>query len=625
MHQLTAVDWSWIIGFLLVAFGLSLYHARKSSQSIENYFVAGKNTPWWILGTSIVATTFAADTPLVICGLVITQGVSGNWYWWAVVPSGMLGVFFFAKLWRRSGCLTQAEFAIIRYGPERAPVLRLFYVFYHGVLRNAMTLGFVNLAMAKIITICTPFGKWEALSFCFILTVVCTILGGINGVMWTDFVQFFLAIGSAIGIAYFAVASAGGLEALSEKPLELGGLVRNLSGSETDYFPDLVTQEWWAFIIYLTLYWIACTSTDCNGYAVQRLLSAKNEKHAVWGYLWYNVAHFVLRSWPWILVGMAVMLLPVYADSDKSDPEKFYVLAILEACPAWLIGPALASLLAAYMSTMDTHLNWGASYLVNDFYKPYVNPNESPKHYIYASHVATVVIALAGLVATSRLGSIIQGWGILYGLLSGMGIVGILRWLWWRVTAWTEIGCMIGAGLATGAMQLFAPHVLFPFTLVVIVPVSVLGAAIGTFAFAPEPRNILVNFANRVRPPGPGWNIPIDLPSDAPVSGFPVIVEHEEDPPSPESAAAERVSQARNAEYGMGSENAREGLLRPTICWAMGTAAIYCAMFGVGDLLLKSKVRGAGLCAAALVLAIVVGLIYRSDDPEGDQPAEHVA
>ncbi len=541
-RHVTGLDY-WIVALYLVgtlAFGA--WHARRASSSTEQFFAAGRSLPWWLAGTSIVATTFAADTPLVICGLVITQGISGNWYWWAVVPSGMLGVFFFAKLWRRSGCLTQAEFAIIRYGPQRAPVLRLFYVFYHGVLRNAVTLGFVNLAMAKIITICTPFGKWEALSFCFILTVVCTILGGINGVMWTDFVQFFLAIGSAVGIAYFAVASAGGLEVLSEKPFEFEALARNLSGSETDYFPALVTQQWLAFIIYLTLYWIACTSTDCNGYAVQRLLCAKNEKHAVWGYLWYNVAHFVLRSWPWILVGMAVMLLPMYAASDKSDPEQFYVLAILEACPAWLIGPALASLLAAYMSTMDTHLNWGASYLVNDFYKPYVNPNESPKHYIYASHVATVVIALAGLVATSRLGSIIQGWGILYGLLSGMGIVGILRWLWWRVTAWTEIGCMIGAGVATGAMQLFAPHVLFPFTLVVIVPVSVLGAAIGTFAFAPEPRNILINFAKRVRPPGPGWNIPVDLPSEGPVPGFPVTVDVECGMRSEEPRASARAN-----------------------------------------------------------------------------------
>ena len=606
MHQLTTQDWSWIVGFLLVAFGLALYHSRKSSQSIEDYFVAGKNTPWWILGTSIVATTFAADTPLVVCGLVVTKGISGNWYWWAVVPSGMLGVFFFAKLWRRSGCLTQAEFAVIRYGPERAKVLRLFYVFYHGVLRNAVTLGFVNLAMAKIITLCTPFGQWEALSFCFVLTVIYTILGGIKGVMWTDFLQFFLAIGSAVAIAFYAVRSAGGFEVLRERALghldDSGVLV-----SQADYFPPAMTSEWWAFIIFITIYWIACTPTDCNGYAVQRLLAARDEKHAVWGYLWYNVAHFVLRSWPWMLVGFAAMLLPVYSTAEAiEDPEKLYVLTLLETCPAWLIGPALASLLAAYMSTMDTHMNWGASYLVNDFYKPYVKPHESAKHYVYASHIATVVIALAGLIATSQLSSIIQGWGMVFGLLSGMGIVGILRWTWWRVTAWTEIGCMIGAGLATGAMQLFAPDVLFPFTLLSIVPVSMLGAALGTFAFSAEPRNVLVAFVNRVRPPGPGWIVPMDLPSEGPASGFPVIVESDEPHQSPE--------RQRRADEQI--RYRAEGLLRPTMCWLMGTAAIYCAMFGVGDLLLKSKLRGAGLCAAAAVLVVVVGLIYRSDEAE---------
>ncbi len=308
-----------------------------------------------------------------------------------------------------------------------------------------------------------------------------------------------------------------------------------------------------------------------------------------------------------MLVGLAAMLLPVYSTAEAiEDPEKLYVLTLLETCPAWLIGPALASLLAAYMSTMDTHMNWGASYLINDFYKPYVKPYECAKHYVYASHIATVVIALAGLVATSRLSSIIQGWGMVYGLLSGMGIVGILRWTWWRVTAWTEIGCMIGAGLATGAMQLFAPDVLFPFTLLFIVPISMLGAAIGTFAFAAEPRDVLVAFANRVRPPGPGWIVPADLPSEGPASGLPVIVESDEDHQSPErQRRADEQIQYR-----------AEGLLRPTICWLMGTAAIYCAMFGVGDLLLKSKLRGAGLCAAAAVLAVAVGLIYHSDKSE---------
>lgn len=579
MYQLTAVDWAWIGGFLLLSLVVGLGFTRRSSRSLAEYFTAGKSTPWWILGTSIAATTFSVDTPLVVAALVLKEGIAGNWYWWSVAPSGMLGVFFFAGLWQRSGCLTQAEFAVIRYGPSRAKTLRLFYVFYHGVLRNAATLGFVNLAMAEVITLCTSFDRWEALLVCFVINVVYTSLGGVLGVLWTDFFQFLLAMAVTVIIAYYATVAAGGLDdlrAIAASPWQFATLP-SVDGS---YVPDAGTSQFRSFLIYVTLFWIACTATDCNGYAVQRLLCAKDERHAVWGYLWFNFAHYVLRSWPWILVGLASVkfFLPL---SDPGDAEKVYVFTILQKIPSWLIGPALVALLAAYMSTVNTHLNWGASYLINDYYKPYVRPGELDAHYVYAGKIATVLIALVGLAVTWYMHSIQQGWDIVFGLLSGMGVVGILRWLWWRISAWTELGCMIGAGLATGAVQMLQghyPQLVVPFSFLVIVPVSLIGAAIGTFAFAPEPRDVLVAFARRVRPPGPGWR------------NIPTIATHLE--PAPHAGG---------------------GLGRATICWLMGTAAIYCALFGIGDVLLKSRIRGMGLCVAALLLALIVGFIYRPD------------
>jgi len=566
MGRLGALEWSWIVGFLVAALGLSILHARSSARSVADYFVAGKTTPWWILGTSIVATTFAADTPLVVAGLVLTSGIAGNWFWWSVVPSGMLGVFFFARLWRRSGCLTQAEFAAIRYGARRARALRLFYVAYHGILRNATTLGFVNLAMAKIIVLCTPLEQWEALAICFVLTVVYTLVGGIRGVMWTDFFQFTLAMGTSVALAVFAVAHVGGLAGLRELAAEHRDLVR--------FFPATGSEAFGSFLVFVTIYWIAATPTDCNGYAVQRLLAARNERHAVGGYLWFNVAHYVLRPWPWIVLGVVAFALAKKGASG--DPETAYLRVALETAPRWLVGPALASLLAAYMSTVDTHLNWSASYLIHDGYRAYLRPGRSERHYVIASRLATVLVALTGIGATLLMRSIVGGWGLIAGLLSGMGIVGILRWTWWRVTAWTEIGCMLGAGLATTALHFFAPSFPFPQNLLVIVPVAMAGAAIGTFAFAPEPAEVLRAFVRTVRPPGPGW--------------------------------------ARFRTGGGDGERSRDpGVARSAAGWALGTASIYLAMFGVGDLLLRGTALGLALCAGAAILAIVSARIATSE------------
>ena len=596
MRQLTAENWYWIIGFLILAFGFSLYHARRSSQSIEDYFAAGRNAPWWLLGTSIVATTFASDTPLVVAGLVMTKGIAGNWIWWAVLPSGMLGVFFFASMWRRSGCLTQAELAILRYGGKRAKILRLFNVIYHGVVRNAAGLGFVNLAMAKIITFCTDIGHWEALTACFFLTTLYTVLGGIRGVMWTDLVQFGLALGSSVALAYFAVQQVGGLDQLSNLcrsgwlwPMD-AKVIDETIAVNGDYIPAVQSGNWYSFLIFITIYWSCCTPTDCHGYAVQRLLSARDERHAIWGYLWYNAAHYVVRPWPWILVGLVAVMVN---DSDfdpgvagQFDPEHAYVQVLMDAAPAWLIGPALAGLLAAYMSTIDTHLNWGASYLINDLYKPYVRPSEHARHYVTMSRTAVVIIALLGMGATLMMDSITQGWGLVFGLFSGMGVVGILRWLWWRTTAWTEIGCMSCAGLATWGVHSFL-HYEAPFSFLITVPCALVGAAIGTWAFAPESDSVLQAFCDKVDPPGPGW----------------------------------RAFRRKTA--GLGTQ-ARSTLWISTICWIASTIAVFLLLFGVGDVLIKDPLRGAILILMAIILAGWVGWMQRPASDAVDPRASRV-
>ncbi|MCG3138357.1 MAG: Sodium/glucose cotransporter [Phycisphaerae bacterium] len=579
-HQLQTIDWYWIIGYLLICFGLSIYYLTRSRRSIQSYFLADRHVSWWMLGTSIVATTFSVDTPLFVNGRVIIEGIAGNWMWWSVAPSGLLGVFFFAALWRRSGCLTQVELVKIRYQPSRARWLRLFYVFYHAVIQNAFVLGTINLAMVKVVEWCTPLNGLTALLVCFIITVFYTMIGGAGGVMLNDLFQFLIAMLAAYLIAFYAVReTTGSIDGLLQQLHAL-----NLS-DRLDYFPTPGSTSFSAFIIYITLYWITSTPTDGKGYAVQRMLSARNEQHAIWGYLWFNVAHYVIRTWPWIIVGLCALVHfhqqgqpDLLAQVETAEPT--YIQLMLETCPQWLIGLALVSLLAAYMSTVNTQLNWSASYLINDLYMPYLNPGRSDRHYVRASHLATLLVALIGAGVTLQMKSIFGGWSIVIDLMAGMGVVGILRWLWWRVTAWTEIGCMLGAGLSTVLTKVFAPaladlHPLFapqptmPFTLLITVPVALLGALIGTFAVRAEPAEVLRAFVQRVQPPGPGWVRWRD-------------------------------------EHTVG-----QSIRRPLLLWGLATIAIYTALFGVGDLLLKSTGRGSLLCALSLLLALIVGYFFR--------------
>jgi Na+/proline symporter len=551
-------DWAIIWGYILFAMGLGIWHSKKSLSSMDEYFASGKDTPWWILGTSIVATTFAADTPLAISGLVVKQGIWGNWYWWNGALAGMIALFFISRLWHRANVLTDTELVELRYSGKPAAVLRGFRAIYFSIPYNCLVMGWVNLAMAKIIMVVLnlqPYHpvmigdttwiintKMASIIFCFVLTLTYTALAGLTGVMLTDFIQFILAMAGSIYLATVALHDIGGISNVlnsirtiytAQKASEITSIFPPLSWNG---FSSALSGAFGAFMIYIGLQWWTCGNTDGGGYAAQRLISAKNEKHAFLGYLWYNIAHFCLRPWPWIIVGLCAAVLFPYipgADGVLPDPEKGYIKVMMKYLPNGLLGLMLASFLAAYMSTVDTQMNWGASYLTNDLYKRFIKKNASEKHYIKVSLWATVLICLIASIFTYLLDSIVGAWQLLTAVFSGIGLVYLLRWLWWRVNAWSELtaiatsfilACLqkfMGSQffqetLFTSAVQQSLPAwfvksingyaaLSFPFNLLVLVPVCSLVWITVTFLTKPVDEDQLIAFYRRVRPPGPGW------------------------------------------------------------------------------------------------------------------------
>lgn len=546
-------DWALIVLSLSFALGIGLYHSKKSKTSVKEYFASGQGVPWWILGTSIVATTFAADTPLAVSGLVAKQGIAGNWYWWNGALMGMAAVFFFSRFWRRAGILTDTELAELRYSGRPAAVLRGFRALYFGIPYNCLIMGWVNLAMAKIIVVTlglpdTLETKLYAVGFCFVLTFVYTALVGLTGVMLTDFVQFILAMSISIFVAISAVVNMGGMGAVLSRATEIYG--PDKVASMTAIIPTTATLEGAMmplsfFLVYIGLQWWTSGNTDGGGYAAQRMIAAKNEKHAMLGYLWYNIAHFCLRPWPWIVVGLvAAVQFP-----NLPDPEQGYIKVMVDVLPAGLLGLGLASFLAAYMSTVDTQMNWGASYLVNDFYKRFVKREASERHYVRASVVATLIIALCGAGMTMALTSIVGAWALLTQIVAGVGLVYILRWYWWRINAWSELTALAASLVTASVLQVLSmpwftakyltaaklasmpgwlggtlttlSGLKFPLTLLVVVPVSLIAWLTVTALTKPVDEEKLIEFYRRVRPSGPGWkHIREKIGEEAPVGAM---------------------------------------------------------------------------------------------------------
>jgi len=564
LHQ---ADWAVIAGYCAVALAIGIYFSKRASKNVGEFFIAGRNLPWWIAGTSIVATTFAADTPLMVSGLVRTQGIWGNWLWWNVLMGNMFATFFYARLWRRANILTDVELIELRYTGRPASILRGSLALYHSVLRNCITMSWVILAMVKISQEFLPWPKEVIVPAALGLVLSYSVLSGFWGVVMTDFIQFIIAMVGSVTLAAIAMARVGGVAALKEKLAALPGytpetlsLVPQIGAGQLALF---------TFVVYISVQWWATGAAEGGGYIAQRLFSTKDERHSVLASLWFTFAHYALRPWPWIVVG--VISLWVFPDLPAAQAESAYPKMLMEFLPVGLRGMMIASLFAAFMSTMDTQLNWGASYLINDFYRRFIKKDASDRHYVLASRIAMVMIAVIGGVLAYRSESIADLWRFLFTLTSGMGLVMLLRWYWWRINAWSEIsalftGCVVATVLElhpdfTGAEQ-------YALRLVITLLVSTAVWVTVTFMTSPVPAEQLKEFYRRVRP-GAGWWGPI-------IRQLPEV--HVE----------------------------RRGW-RDLGCWISGVVCVYCAMFGIGKLVLGEYLYGtlfliAGAVAAAVVL-----------------------
>jgi Na+/proline symporter len=499
-----------LIIFLYFSFVLiiGLIYSGRASKSIEEFFVSGRSLPWWLAGTSMVATTFAADTPLAVTGLVAEHGIAGNWLWWNMVMSGLLTVFFYARLWRRSGVLTDVEFTEIRYSGKPAAFLRGFRALYLAIPINSIIMGWVTLAMAKIIATATGLDKWTAVVICVSVTLAYSLLSGLWGVVVTDFFQFFIAVAGAVILAIFAIDYAGGFDSLLMKLDSLdGGKAQILS-----FFPE-VGSAWMplsAVMIYLAVNWWATwypgAEPGGGGFIAQRIFSAKDEKHGIFATLWFNIAHYTIRPWPWIIVALVTLI----AYPDLADKESGYILMIVDTLPDGLKGLLLASFAAAFMSTISTQLNWGSSYLVNDFYKRFVKKDADRQHYVLVSRLATVVILILGALTTMTMETISGAWKFLMAIGAGTGMVFILRWYWWRINAWSEISAMIASFTISLVLQLgFGLSSEDPEQFSYLMLITVIGSTIiwltVTFVTAPETDETLVRFYKKVKPAGILW------------------------------------------------------------------------------------------------------------------------
>ncbi|MFA5403669.1 MAG: sodium:solute symporter family protein, partial [Ignavibacteria bacterium] len=457
------IDWSIVVVYFIINILIGLYYYKKASGNAENFFLSGRKMAWWLAGLSMVATTFAADTPLAVTELVGQSGIAGNWLWWNMMIGGMLTVFFFARLWRRANILTDVEFIELRYSGKAASFLRGFKAIYLGIFMNCIIMGWVNLALGKILKGMFPGQIDDANVMLFILiimivTAVISAMSGLWGVAVTDSFQFIIKMTGCIILAILVVNSPqiGGVSGLQEKlpdwALKFTPQIGNeISAGNTggilmmtvSTFLAYIGVQWWAS-------WYPGAEPGGGGYVAQRMMSAKNEKHSLLATLFFQVAHYCLRPWPWIIVALCATVL--YPDLPMKDKGLGYVKAMNDFLPIGLKGLLLASFFAASMSTIATHLNWGTSYFINDFYKRFLKPNESDKHYVTASRLMTVVFMIVAVLVTNFMSTISGVWAFVIECGAGLGLVLILRWFWWRVNAISEIVATVTPFIVYGVL-----------------------------------------------------------------------------------------------------------------------------------------------------------------------------
>ncbi len=553
---LTALDWAIVVLSILVSFVPALVLARRAGQSTAEFFTSGRAAPWWLIGVSMVATTFSTDTPNLVTNLVREKGVANNWAWWSFLLTGMATVFFYARLWRRSGVLTDLEFYEIRYSGTPATLLRGFRAVYLGLFFNCVIMATVNLAAAKIANVVLGWPLGRTLLVCAGLNVLFAATSGLWGVLVTDFIQFGIAMTGAVALAVYAL-----------KQPEVGGLSGLLASTDPrtlSLVPDFgdwsltltvlvipLAVQWWSV-------WYPGAEPGGGSYIAQRMLAARSERDAMAGTLFFNVAHYALRSWPWILVALcSLRVFPTLDDIARTFPYVDPTLighdmaypAMLKFLPHGLLGLMIAGMLAAYVSTISTHLNWGTSYLVHDLYRRFVKPDRSEAHYVLVGRLVTALLMVVAAGFTLVLDTARQAFDLLLSIGAGTGLLYLLRWFWWRINAWSEIAAMLVSFVVTVGFTLAAKaghgvpgHI----ALVATVAITTVAWVLTTLVTAPTARATLVAFYRLVRPAGSGW------------------------------------AEVR-AEAGVGPSD--DSLSLALLGWGLGIAFVYAALFGTGSLL----------------------------------------
>jgi solute:Na+ symporter, SSS family len=586
--RLSPIDWAVVAAYFVFNLAIGLYYRKKATQSVSDFFVGGRKVVWWLAGTSMVATTFAADTPLAVTGLVARNGIAGNWIWWSMALSGIMTVFFYARLWRRAGVLTDVEFAEIRYSGGPARFLRGFRALYLGLPINLIIMGWVNLAIVKILMLILGVTKIQALVIAVVImfiTASISTLSGLWGVLVTDLFQFVLKMSMVILLAVFAIKSIGGM----------GGLItgirsieqsRGATGSLLSFVPD-IHSTWMpliTFFVYIAVNWWASwypgAEPGGGGFIAQRILCAKDEKHSLLATLWFNLTHYALRPWPWILVALVAVVKFNSDPAFAADPESGYIRIVMTDLPVSLRGLMIAAFAAAYMSTIGTQLNWGASYLVNDFYRRFLIRGRGEKHYVTVSQFATMLLMFLSAVVTFFMGSIADAWKFIIALGAGTGLVYLLRWFWWRINAWSEVAAMVAAFVTSLTMQ-FGFHLnetdpkQFAYIVLITAGVTTAVWLVVTFLTKPEPKETLLAFYRRVRPSAALWG--------------PIARE-----------ATDVIPQ-------------KDGLFN-LMDWLLGVGMIYMFLFGAGKIIFGQLGTGVTFIAVGLAFG---ALIYRDLNRRG--------
>ena len=577
--NLDILDWGVVFAYFLVTILIGVYYRKRASQNIASYFVSGRNLPWWLLGTSMVATTFAADTPLAVTGWIRTEGIWKNWFWWNYIFSHVFIIFVFSRLWRRAEVITDNELIELRYSGKPAAFLRGFKAFYFSTIFNFIVIGWVVAAMSKVLGVFFGIEKVYAVIFCLSVAFLYTMLSGLWGVVVTDFLQYIFAVAGTLILAYVVINSQqiGGFDSFVTKinnidPEHLKFFITSCDSCDTTGF---FSSSFFTFLIFVTVIWWSSHNADGGGYFIQRFLSAKNEKHAVLGMAWFVLNHYIIRFRPWVLVALASIIVFPTASITGGDEEAVYVAMIRDFLGPGLKGLLLVTFLAAFMSTISTQLNWGSSYLLNDIYRRFMVREASEGHYVAMSRFITFLLTVISGFIAFQISNIGNAWIFVWAMSSGIGLVLILRWFWWRINAWSEITALAVSLLSMVLIIIYTRINGLELELkyqIIVVPVSIAAWVIVTFMTMPEPNSKLDQFYKKVRPWGFWDPVSVNNPGINTTPFIPIIIN-----------------------------------------WLLGVCFVITSLTGIGKLLLGSTNLGLIIISAAAVSGTVLYIRVKNE------------